>query len=441
MCIWKSALVLFVLCCVTQFASTQTRADRNLAPSDRALIASKIYSLTQLYFSAWKLLPELDLDIAYRNYLARALATDDRREFDLTTMEFVARLRNGHTAFWDSWLTRNYGQPIGFYACPLGGKWVVQSSVTVNVKAGDVLSKIDGIETETFFRQQQEYIAGSSEAAQRHNLFFLPTLFPEKFSLTLADGRSIAVDRTANKLSGESNTNPQGRWLTQDSIAYIRIPSFAEPVFEEKALAYLLQFGKANTLIIDVRNNAGGLIPRRLLKALMDRTYRDWKETTPVHISMLELSDKINQRDHTKEMPDFDKGYMAASAALFGRSQLEWGGNLVPPDGPVFHGQIVFLVDGGCASACEELVGPFKDNHRGSLVGETTEGSSGPGFMQDLGDGMRISISAKRQYFPDGTEFEGVGIKADVEISPSLEDLKARRDVALEKAIELAGKR
>jgi carboxyl-terminal processing protease len=423
---------------MTQVAVAQISIDGNLSVAGRAFTASKVYAMLQLYFSGWKSLPELDLDIAYRNYLEKALAADDRREFDLATMEFLARLHNGHTVLRDSWLTKNYGQSMGFYARPLDGKWVVQSSVMPSVKAGDVLSKIDGIEVETFFRQQQKYISGSNEAAQRYNFFFLTHLFPERFTLTLEDGRSIGVDRAANKLPSEARANPEGHWLTQNTVAYIHIPSFADPLAEEKALAYVTQFEKARTLIIDVRNNAGGLIPRRLTKALMDRTYRNWKESTPIHISMLELSEKINKAGQQKGISDFERGYLSASAAFFGGSQLDWGGDLVAPDGPVFHGQIIFLVDGGCASACEELAGPFKENHRGILVGETTEGSSGPAYMQDLGNGMKIGIAAKRQYFPDGAEFEGVGIRPDFEVHPSAKDLKTGRDVVLEKALELA---
>jgi carboxyl-terminal processing protease len=49
-----------------------------------------------------------------------------------------------------------------------------------------------------------------------------------------------------------------------------------------------------------------------------------------------------------------------------------------------------------------------------------------------------LAISVKRLYFPDGSEFEGVGIKPDVEIHPSIESLKSGHDVILEKAVELA---
>ncbi len=112
-----------------------------------------------------------------------------------------------------------------------------------------------------------------------------------------------------------------------------------------------------------------------------------------------------------------------------------------PLDGkPVFHGRLIFLMDGGCASACEDLLEPFGDNHRATLIGETTEGTAGPAFMHDFHNGMMLGIAVKRRYFPNGAEFEGVGIQPDIEIHPSIDDLKEGRDVVLDKALELTGK-
>ena len=78
------------------------------------------------YLSSAKGVPDPSLDVSYKNCLPTVLATDDRREFDLATMEFVAELRNGHTFFWDAWLDQNNQQPFGFCAAPLDGYWVVQ---------------------------------------------------------------------------------------------------------------------------------------------------------------------------------------------------------------------------------------------------------------------------------------------------------------------------
>jgi C-terminal processing protease CtpA/Prc len=61
-------------------------------------------------------------------------------------------------------------------------------------------------------------------------------------------------------------------------------------------------------------------------------------------------------------------------------------------------------------------------------------------YLYDFHNGMTLKISVKRQYFPDGSEFEGVGIRPDIEVRPSIDDLKNGRDPILEKALELAAK-
>jgi len=47
---------------------------------------------------------------------------------------------------------------------------------------------------------------------------------------------------------------------------------------------------------------------------------------------------------------------------------------------------------------------------------------------------MLLLIGAKRAMFPDGTPFEGVAIKPDTEVAPTIQDLANGRDVVLEAA-------
>ena len=54
--------------------------------------------------------------------------------------------------------------------------------------------------------------------------------------------------------------------------------------------------------------------------------------------------------------------------------------------------------------------------------------------MTELGDGMLVLIGTKRAIFPDGSLFEGVGIKPDVESQPTIEDIAHGRDPVLETA-------
>jgi hypothetical protein len=75
-----------------------------------------------------------------------------------------------------------------------------------------------------------------------------------------------------------------------------------------------------------------------------------------------------------------------------------------------------------------------QDNGRAIVVGETTGGSTGQPYMLDLGDGMQAIVGAKREMFPDGGRFEGVGVRPDVEVLPTVDDLRSGRDVVLEAA-------
>ena len=223
------------------------------------------------YFYSAKDLPTSGLDASFKTYLRTALASDDRRQFDLATIEFVAQLHNGHTFFWDTWLDKS-NQPLGFYAAPLGGYWVVQSSFLPSLKPGDIIASIDNTPVEAFFQQEQRYISASSTAARRQNLFLFPYLFPEQFTLTLDGDRKVAIDREKFK---EPRQKADGRWLKPGATAYIRIPALNHPWFENGALDFVRQFRYAKTLIIDVRNNSGGVTPNRLIQALMNRPYRE----------------------------------------------------------------------------------------------------------------------------------------------------------------------
>jgi carboxyl-terminal processing protease len=47
---------------------------------------------------------------------------------------------------------------------------------------------------------------------------------------------------------------------------------------------------------------------------------------------------------------------------------------------------------------------------------------------------MMLFVGAKREIFPDGSRFEGVGIKPDVAVAPTADDIRHGRDEALEAA-------
>jgi carboxyl-terminal processing protease len=368
------------------------------------------------------------LDAAYRAYLSAALRAPDRRTFTLESQVFLAQLRNGHTIFMDRGLMGTpEGEPVGFSLQQIDGQWAVATSEISELRPGDVVTAIDGTPFETFYRDARRYLPASTEAWVRRVLFEdIPGFysgglyFPFRFTLSLADGRDVIVDRQALPPRSPA-PETEGRWLRDGTVAYVRVPSFKEPRFENEAVALVDQFLSAETIIVDVRGNTGGSTPTRLHEALMDRPYRWWAGSTPM-------------------APALHQSYAEGGNGWYGdfrRPHLAWPARTHQPGKDPFRGRVVILTDAGCNSACEDFVMPFKDNGRATLVGETTAGSTGQPYMLDLGSDLMAIIGAKRERFPDGSVFEGVGIQPDVAVVPRIDDLRAGQDPVLERAITI----
>lgn len=88
------------------------------------------------------------------------------------------------------------------------------------------------------------------------------------------------------------------------------------------------------------------------------------------------------------------------------------------------------------AAVAEDFAVAFDLAGRGPLVGEATGGSTGQPLMFALPGGGQARVCTKRDTYPDGREFVGVGVIPDRKVPTTVADLRAGRDRALEAAIE-----
>jgi carboxyl-terminal processing protease len=187
--------------------------------------------------------------------------------------------------------------------------------------------------------------------------------------------------------------------LADGMLGYIRVQSFANQTAEDFGAALRdMEEKQARGLIIDLRNNSGGLVDRG------------------VEIADMLLDAGTVTTVRTNDADAEPKAYTTGDGA----TRLPY----------------VLLVNGDTASTSEILAGAIKDNRGGYLIGTQT---TGKGILQRLeqfvdGDGARITVA---QYFtPNGDAVNGVGITPDFVVDDPDPDGEGA-DPQMEKAIEL----
>jgi len=101
-----------------------------------------------------------------------------------------------------------------------------------------------------------------------------------------------------------------------------------------------------------------------------------------------------------------------------------------------FAGPVAILSSPRTAGAAEDLLVAFRNGSRGSIIGETSAGSTGQTLLLPLRRGWQLRVTVTRDAFPDGTEFARTGVAPEVPVKVRVDDVLAGRDVALDRARE-----
>jgi C-terminal processing protease CtpA/Prc len=119
---------------------------------------------------------------------------------------------------------------------------------------------------------------------------------------------------------------------------------------------------------------------------------------------------------------------------------MDWievpAGDLTPAKGARYSGPVAVLIGAGSFSAAEDFLVAWKNSGRGKTIGEPSGGSTGQPLFFQLPGGGSARVCTKRDTFPNGEEWVGKGIQPDILVRPTVAELRAGRDAALERAVE-----
>jgi len=88
------------------------------------------------------------------------------------------------------------------------------------------------------------------------------------------------------------------------------------------------------------------------------------------------------------------------------------------------------------SGAAEDLLAAFRTTGRGVIIGEPTAGSVGDIATFALPKNWGVQFSVTRHSYADGTEYAGLGVKPDVLVVPTVDDLLSGNDPMLDRARE-----
>jgi len=179
--------------------------------------------------------------------------------------------------------------------------------------------------------------------------------------------------------------------MLDDHYAYIRLSFFQGPVDAElvKAIKELQDKSQLRGIILDLRNNPGGLLD---VSARVADTFLDSDKTQQYHNLIVYTKGRIPGSDMEIKTTGRD----------------------------ITHGvPLIVLINNGSASASEIVAGALQDYHRAIIMGTVSFGKGSVQTVLPLGDGA-IKLTTALYHTPSGRVIQAKGIQPDV-IVPALQ--------------------
>jgi carboxyl-terminal processing protease len=196
------------------------------------------------------------------------------------------------------------------------------------------------------------------------------------------------------------------RHRVEGDLGYLRITSFTEQTETgvKNAIDRVKQQtgGKLRGLVLDMRNNPGGLLDQAI--AVSD--------------AFLDKGEIVSTRGRRSD--DATRYHAKPGDLLDG----------LP---------IVVLINGGSASASEIVAGALQDHGRAILLGTKSFGKGSVQSIQQLGNQGAIRLTTARYYTPSGRSIQAQGIDPDIVVEPArierIDQPRARREADLRGAL------
>ncbi len=252
------------------------------------------------------------------------------------------------------------------------------------VKAGDIILKIDNLSTLNMtIDEAVSHMRGKPKT---------------KIVLTIVrkgEAKPIKIHIIRDIIKIDS---VYAKMIKKDNILYLRVTSFDKKVVR-KAKEALLKHKNIKGIILDLRNNPGGLLNQA--------------------VGLVDLF--------------VDNGIIVSQK---GRDKAEDTKYDATPANTITKVPMSVLVNGGSASASEIVSGSLQDHKRAVIIGEKTFGKGSVQVILPINDTEALRLTIARYYLPSGRTIQAVGVIPDVEVAAGIVPHKVNEFLIKEKELK-----
>jgi C-terminal peptidase prc len=342
-----------------------------------------------VFQQAWELVRDRYVYVDYHGqdwiavhdeFLPKVESESDTPAFYDLMRALIDRLDDGHSRFadpdeasWEDAHQQAADEPVGdmgLFGAMLGEAFRVlevapgSPAAQAGIRRGDILRAVDGIP-----------ITNEDDA-----IFFLSGLPGDMSILLIQTPGQAARHVHVTRVAAEYVLQPQALIWPGTHIAYLDLPTFdhdgiANKVHDQLAL---LTAERIDGLIIDLRENGGGLI-------------REMRDTLALFINGGQIGYEATRRSgYPITLP---RGQQLAS---------------------LVRKPIVILIDHGSGSAAEVFAAAMRYRGAGIALGTNSAGNVEAVYPHDLLGGTRLYLAEARYLLADGTSLEGIGVHPDI---------------------------
>lgn len=423
------------------FAQDQPATPADLADAEKLFGLALIWQEANYNFAFFDQVPELDWDSAYRAFIPRVLATGSTFEYYRELARFVALLEDGHTRVWLSGQDAIESYPW-VLTHNVQGQVLVENvgrGLEAEIPIGSLIETVNGRPAvEHALRERGPFIFASTEHDRLDRTLAEvlrgPTNEPVRIGYVTPDGerreKTLSRDRRTREDEWVLPTRSERprfefRWL-EEGIAYVALNTFNDLGVVEDFEAALPDLYQAEALVIDIRQNGGGSSSNgyRIAAYLTDDTLPTSAWKTREHVAAYKAWGRWNERY---------QDYHEMNAWRDGGTH----GDVAPAEGRRLIVPTVVLQEHATFSAAEDFLVAIEPIPHVTTLGRPSGGSTGQPLAIALPGGGTANICTKRDTYPDGRDFVGIGIAPDIVVEATVADVQAGRDPALRRAVQL----